>query len=598
MDPIVVQTVVAVPLILSLIVYMALQRERTSLHRALLALLGMILIWTLGMLCTANEAVPRAARIALLVPPACFMSPLFLLVMLRYARLQSPRRSRAGTAALMTPFAGFLVLFASNDWHGWMIDPAMSIHGDGPISEAGAAFWVFQAFSISAAAAGIGICWWLAWTTRAAATRRAMGLLTAGVCLPLFTHLSAMFGLLPIDFPLTPSALAVTCVLLVMAILRFRLLNPQPLARHDVVEASSDAVVVVDRDEVVIDGNPAAIELLGLESAELVGRGLAELARGLGSADAEAAVEGVLAALRRGEDPPRLEFRTADGRHLEIRGGRPRHPDAARAGSFVVLRDRSSERRAQELLVQSQKLESMGVLAAGVAHEVNNPLAFVRANFAHLGHVQELVEERLDELPKDLADGLRELPEVVADSVAGLERIHVVVQSLLRFSRMPGSARCEFDVNEAAVEAVRFATLGPNARIAIETDLASGLPPVHGSRDQLVQVLLNLVLNACKALRGSTAPRIRVETRPGARQGEVEICVSDNGPGVAAEIRDKIFDPFFTTGEPNEGTGLGLAIAFDIVGAHGGVLELDEGEGGASFRVRLPESPGPEPSAV
>lgn len=586
MDPVFVQTGIAGPLMVALIAYTSVRRDRTGLHRILMWLLVMVLLWMTGMLLGRFEAAPRWLRMALTVPPVCFMSPLFVLLMLRYGRVGFVADRRAAEWALMLPFALFMPLWLSNDYHGWMIDPAENFHGEAGVSEAGPLFWAFQIWSVTVAAGGLALCGWLAWT-RSGATRRCMALLTAGVCFPLASHMISMLWPELIGFPLTPSSLALTCVLVVIAIERFRLLDVQPLARHDVVESSSDAVIVADSEEAMVDLNPAARELLGLGRGAVEGWTLADLPGHFGRTEPPDAVEGLLAALRSGPGPVRVEFRTESGRTLEMSGGRPNDPDGVLAGYFVVLRDRSGERRAEQMLYHSQKLESMGILAAGVAHEVNNPLAFVRSNFAYLGQVATVVEDRLDELPKELAESMHDMPEVIEDSVAGLERIHGVVQGLLRFSRMPGSGRADFDVNESVAEALRFAALGPNGGVAIESELAPGLPPVHGVEDQLVQVLLNLFLNAKKAVEGWPVPRIRTTTR--LVDGQIEIRVEDNGPGVPAAIRDKIFDPFFTTGAPNEGTGLGLAIAFDIVRAHGGLLEYEAPEGGgARFVVRLP----------
>jgi signal transduction histidine kinase len=138
-------------------------------------------------------------------------------------------------------------------------------------------------------------------------------------------------------------------------------------------------------------------------------------------------------------------------------------------------------------------------------------------------------------------------------------------------------------------EAARFASLDRGARVRLELQLGRDLPAVLASPDQLVQVLLNLFLNAQHALVDRAGARIVVSTA--VADGGVEIRVADNGPGVPEPIRDKIFDPFFTTSAPNHGTGLGLSIAFDIVREHGGSLELtNPADGGACFVVRLPVS--------
>ena len=135
--------------------------------------------------------------------------------------------------------------------------------------------------------------------------------------------------------------------------------------------------------------------------------------------------------------------------------------------------------------------------------------------------------------------------------------------------------------------ALRLAAFDRNNAVVVEPRLADGLPPIRGSANRLVQVLLNLLLNANQALAGRPDARVVVES---ARDGRsVVVQVRDNGPGIPEEQRHRVFDPFFTTRAPGEGTGLGLSIAFDIVREHGGELELGAApEGGACFTIRLP----------
>jgi len=256
------------------------------------------------------------------------------------------------------------------------------------------------------------------------------------------------------------------------------------------------------------------------------------------------------------------------------------------AGRFLVIRDRTEERHRERLLQQRQRLESVGVLAAGVAHEVNNPLAFVRANLAHM----ELLAAELLKLAgadgRKVAPELLEMGDVVAESVQGLDRIARIVESLLRFARPPVDELRPVSLSRVAEHALRFAALHRGAPLRVETELAPALPAIEGSEDRLVQVVLNLLLNARQALAGRSDGWIRVETA--AEGASVVLRVRDNGPGVALSIRERIFDPFFTTRGPGEGTGLGLAIAYDIVREHEGTLELEaQPGGGACFALRL-----------
>jgi signal transduction histidine kinase len=176
---------------------------------------------------------------------------------------------------------------------------------------------------------------------------------------------------------------------------------------------------------------------------------------------------------------------------------------------------------------------------------------------------------------------------VIDESMTGLERIERTVRGLLGLSRTASDRVGVCDLNEVVAEAARFASLDGDATVRLEARLADGLPPVEAASDQLVQVVLNLFLNAKQALRNS--PDATIVATTAANGPWVEVRVADDGPGVPESIRGRIFDPFFTTRNPNEGTGLGLPIAFDIVRQHGGTLEVESPEsGGACFVVRLP----------
>ena len=582
------QTGIVAPLMLMLIVYTAMREERSSVSRSLVWLLSMILVWMVGMVVVVRDASSMIAQ-AMAIVPACFMSPLFLLVMLRFTRVEFFEQRRGATYALMAPYFVFLAAFATQKHHGLMVDPD-AFMTTGGVDEAGPLFWAFQVWSNAAAVVGLGICLRTVWASPSPSERRRMILLCAGVVVPLAAHVAWMLHWLPTEYPLTPASLGVTSLLIVAAIRRYKLLDVQPIARRDVLEASGDGVIVADSDELVVDLNPAAAAMLAGSRSEICGSQLDDAIALLGPTEPEGALHGLLAELGQGQVPPRIEVETADGRVLEVSVGVADDGSGTRAGSFVVLRDRTSERRSERLLHQRQKLESVGILAAGIAHEVNNPLAFVRANIEHLRHAAELIEDELDNLPKDVADELRDLSEVVEDSIDGLDRIQRIVQGMVRFSRMPTGRRIDCDANDAVIEAARFASLDRGSPVKLETHLDQALPRLVASPDQLVQVILNLLLNSRRALRDVADARIVTSTR--CNDGWIEIRVADNGPGVPEAIRDKVFDPFFTTGAPGEGTGLGLAIAFDIIRDHDGMIELaSPPEGGACFVVRLPVGP-------
>jgi signal transduction histidine kinase len=230
----------------------------------------------------------------------------------------------------------------------------------------------------------------------------------------------------------------------------------------------------------------------------------------------------------------------------------------------------ASLRQQREQMVAQEKLVTVGRLAAGVAHEVGNPLAAV------LGYVDLLLHDEPPEGPR------REPLERIRKET---DRIRAIIAELLDYARPVVGAveavRLD-EVVEASLSLVR-----PQARfrdVAVVRALPRDLPSVAASASRLTQVLLNLLLNAADAMAGGGT--VTIEARA---DGElVELRVADSGPGVAEPDRARIFDPFFTTKEPGQGTGLGLSISRHIVEAYGGTLTLAPSDGGALFVVRLP----------
>jgi signal transduction histidine kinase len=243
--------------------------------------------------------------------------------------------------------------------------------------------------------------------------------------------------------------------------------------------------------------------------------------------------------------------------------------------SRELVRRSEDLQRANAQLVQSEKLSAVGELAASVVHEVKNPMVGI-VGFA------QLAQETQD--PKEIAEYLRLIEE---DAF----RANTILQGLLEFARPPEVARDKVSVNEAVLGTLLLCrhTLQMGG-VKVETVLPDGLPPVLGNSNQLRQVLLNLMLNAGQAMERSPERRLLVATRE-TPEGGVELRVSDTGPGIAAEVRDKLFRPFITTKRPGQGTGLGLSVSRSIVEAHGGTIRAESLPGqGATFVVTLPRA--------
>jgi two-component system NtrC family sensor kinase len=246
------------------------------------------------------------------------------------------------------------------------------------------------------------------------------------------------------------------------------------------------------------------------------------------------------------------------------------------ARAVVVWQDRTEERRLENSLLQAGKLAAIGRLAAGVAHEINNPLTAVNAN-------AQLLQMALSDDP-DHSEAL----ELI--SRAG-ERAAKVVRGLLDFARQEQYAFTSGDVNatlEQALDLVRYQLEASNIVVAL--NLEDGLPNVFASREHLKSVWLNLLVNARDAVQElDRTRRIEVTSRLGRSGDHIQVLIRDNGKGMSQAEVEHIFEPFYTTKDPGKGTGLGLATCHRIIEQHGGEINLVSAAGqGTTFIVRLP----------
>ncbi len=255
---------------------------------------------------------------------------------------------------------------------------------------------------------------------------------------------------------------------------------------------------------------------------------------------------------------------------------------------------------AQEQLIHSEKMASLGELTAGIAHEIQNPLNFVN-NFSEVS--SELLDEAKEEL---IAGELGEANEILDGLKNNLEKIthhgkraSGIVRSMLDHSRTSEGERVETDINSLCDEYLRLAYHGMRAKnhgfnVELETSFDESLPKINVITQDIGRVLLNLINNAFQAIQST--PLTGLEALSGVvgvttknLVDKVEITVSDNGPGIPDDIKDKVFQPFFTTKPTGQGTGLGLSLSYDIVKAHGGSLLVDSSNNGTVFTIVLPK---------
>ena len=227
-------------------------------------------------------------------------------------------------------------------------------------------------------------------------------------------------------------------------------------------------------------------------------------------------------------------------------------------------------RRRNEQAHQSEKLSALGELLAGVAHELNNPLSIVS------GYALMLVDE---------AEG--ETAEMARKIAAAADRCSRIVRMFLSMARQRPTSLSTHAVADLVATAFEVGGYGLRVSgIAVELDIPEELPAVRADRDQMAQVIGNLLVNAQHALRDIADPRVRITASAGRK--EVLVRIVDNGPGVPHTLRDRIFEPFFTTKGEGVGTGVGLAFCHRILEGHGGQIELLDSDTGAAFQLRLP----------
>jgi len=263
-------------------------------------------------------------------------------------------------------------------------------------------------------------------------------------------------------------------------------------------------------------------------------------------------------------------------------------------GSFLgIATDTTELKRMQSRLVFADRMASVGTLAAGVAHEINNPLAYI---IASIDFAAEEVRGKAAALSAgggaEVAEGLQDALRALADAREGSERVRRIVRDLKTFSRPQDEQTTRVDVERVLESCISMAGNEIRHRALLVRQFA-GVPAVTGSEARLAQVFLNLLVNAAQAIPEGKAQsnEIRVSTRVDGR-GRVVIEVEDTGQGMTPEVLARIFDPFFTTKEVGEGTGLGLSICHSIVTKQGGEIQVQSVPGkGSCFKVVLPTAP-------
>jgi PAS domain S-box-containing protein len=364
-------------------------------------------------------------------------------------------------------------------------------------------------------------------------------------------------------------------------------------ARHDlrrVIESSPEGIAVV-RDGRWIFVNRAMVDALGHARPEdLIGQDSSEIVHPDDRARAVMLTAGPQSAETDGS-VHELRYRRASGEHalMEIRPAGLTEFEGAPA-TLITARDITERKRLQAHLLVTERLLSVGTLAAGVAHEINNPLA------AALGNL-EWVAKRLARLCDAMGQGgptdgvpraqLEPLLRPIGEAREAAERVRAIVRDLKLFSRAEEDLQGPVDLTPVLDSALRMAWHEVRLRARFVREYAD-LPPVLGNDARLGQVFLNLLVNAAQAIPEGAADAHEIRLTSHTSSEHVVVEVRDTGCGIPASILGRIFDPFFTTKPPGIGTGLGLAICHRIVTSLGGRIDVESQPGsGATFRVTL-----------
>ncbi|MCP5326194.1 MAG: hypothetical protein H7A09_07690 [Oceanospirillaceae bacterium] len=275
--------------------------------------------------------------------------------------------------------------------------------------------------------------------------------------------------------------------------------------------------------------------------------------------------------------------------------------------NFAEIKEAHDElKQAQTQLVQSEKMASIGQLAAGVAHEINNPVGFVLSNMGTIkeygvsifrafeaydnfvANPSDEIRVKLDAvLKKEDVEFIREdMVSIIRDSEEGLIRVRDIVSNLKSFARADSEDNQLFDINECVENTLKVIWNELKYQTKVVKELSDHLPKISGQSNQIGQVVMNLLINAKQAMEGADG---EINVRTFLEDGRVCVSVADNGKGIPEHIIKKIFDPFFTTKPVGVGTGLGLSISYGIIEKHHGEIDLHSVVGqGTTFIVRLP----------
>jgi PAS domain S-box-containing protein len=381
---------------------------------------------------------------------------------------------------------------------------------------------------------------------------------------------------------------------------------------HFFFEHSADATLLLSPEGNIIEVSEATLAFLQRKAEDLTGKSIVEL---VPSGERPS----LLAALERIQqhEVTRLSLQLigADGQLLPVEARiTPFLVKDLMIGAMVIAHDLREQRRLQEKqramerrLFQADKLATIGQITASIAHDINNPLAYVMTNLSLLSEyvhpLKVLIHRALEEgdntlVPTNVLENIdKDLGDLVSECQVGSTRIRDILLDIRSFSRLDSQAEVRVDLNQALDGSVRIVKTLINHRARLECEYGTNLPSTYLNFGRLMQVLLNLLTNAAQSFETQDIQRNRIWLSTRLVEDKLCVTISDNGRGIPPEIQELIFEPFFTTRREEGGTGLGLAIARECIETLGGTLAMESAPGkGTSFTLSFPIRRGTPPS--
>ncbi len=562
--------------------------DRSHSTRAVVGLMAALMIWTGSVaLARVEPSVTRSYVLsctamigAFLVPPAWAWLALSFTERLRL--VGAGRR----LAWIFAPSALMVVGLVTNPLHHLIVARPDRLMDHGAAGWAGPFFWPWIAWAYLLVVVGSALYVRASLRLMRGHMQIRSMVMAAAALLPFASSVIHTLGIVPQAYDRTPLLLGLSTIILYGVDWRFRLLDTMPVARRDVIDHLDDGVILADPDGMIVHMNRAAEQMTEVRLVEVAGQPLARVvevqSEGRMDYDREAFTR-VMRDMCASSTGFETLIENYQGRVFEIRGASVSDIEGDVAAIYLILRDRTAATRFEKVLRQSRRSEAVTGLAGGIAHEVNNPLAYVRANVTHL----------LGQLPKDLDEPSEievgeEIRDVLLESLEGIDRISTIVDRLQRLSSPENTAARAFDANRAMADAIGMRSLEGSDHIVLSVGLCDAPCPVYGDRDALLQALVEVLDNAERAVGEAGG---HIEVRSSIDDETVLLVIGDDGPGVPRDQRERVFDPFFTTRTDEPGSGLGLAMASKAVGDLDGHIEIaDSALGGAQVVLRLPIS--------